>query len=116
MGISIYYSFKVAKNLKSSGFLKDVEDEWSSLFNGAPYESWTWYEPEVVNKKTFGSNTYKYEGATGLLLSEDSGPESLVKALELLTKVRNNVGGEDWAVNLDDMEMPWIDNCYSIEL
>ncbi len=106
MGVSIYYSFKAKNNLKSSGFLQEIEKEWSQLFDGAPYETWTWYEPEIVSKKLFGKNTYKYEGATGLLLSEDSGPEPLVKALNILTKIRNQVGGDEWSVNLDDMEMP----------
>ena len=116
MGVSIYYSFKVAKNLKSSGLLNKTISEWNRAFNGSPYESWSWYNPVIVKKKLFGENTYKYEGATGLLLNENSGPEPLIKALSILTKIRNQVGGDEWYVHLDDLEMPWIDNSYSIEI
>ena len=116
MGVSIYYSFKVAKNLKSSGLLNKTISEWNRAFNGSPYESWSWYNPVIVKKKLFGGNTYKYEGATGLLLNENSGPEPLIKALSILTKIRNQVGGDEWYVHLDDLEVPWIDNSYSIEI
>jgi hypothetical protein len=39
-------------------------------------------------------------------LSEESDSEPLVKALNILTKIRNQFGGDEWNVNLEDMEIP----------
>ncbi len=90
---------------------------WDTMFEGVPYESWCWYEPKI-EKGLFRKTKYCYEGATQLPMDEEEGPLSVLKSLEVLTELRNKVGGSMWSVSLDDMEIPWDEgsNSYSIEM
>lgn len=117
MGVSIYYQFQSDKELHSSGYLVEIEGLWRDMFEGHPYETWSWYEPKVTEESP-GNLRYTYEGATGLAMDDEEGPISLLKALEVLTKIRNEVGGSIWSVNLDDLEIPWDEasSSYCVEM
>jgi len=106
MSVSIYYKFKASSDLESPGVLKKIEEEWSKAFDGSPYESWCWYKP-VCEKKLLRKSVYTYEGATKLPMDDELGPKSVFIATKLLTLLRRKVGGVEWSVNLDDLEIHW---------
>ena len=103
MSISIYYRFKSESNLTKTDHLQHVVDAWNKEFNGNPYEEWSWYDTELVD------DLFLHEGSTKMPMDEDTFPVALMKSLELLSDLRNSIGGEDWRVNMDDMEIPWDD-------
>ena len=106
MSVSIYYSFKNKKNLEKQGYLKKVEDQWNKAFEGNPYEDWCWYKPEI--EKSFFSKVFKYEGALKMPLNDERETfESIYKAVAFLSAIRNQVGGNDWSVQLDDRVIEW---------
>jgi len=110
MSVSIYYSFKTKEDLAGKGALDDVCKSWNREFDGDPYESWCWYEPEHKN------GNYKFEGATKMNLNEEHAPRYVFVAVQLLTDLRNKYGGNDWSVNLDDLDIHWDDDSQSFLL
>ena len=99
MGVSIYYSFVSDSDLTED--LAELSCAWSDEFEGEPYEQWCWYKPEQAN------GSIHYQGATQLPMEEESGIEAFISASALLSQLRRKVGGKDWSVSLDDMELVW---------
>lgn len=111
MSISIYYQFCADENLENTGILQDITKQWNTAFNGHPYESWCWYE--VI----YNEGLYLYQGATKLPLdNEDKLMHAIVKSLEILTTLRNSVGGVDWCVSVEESEITWDSECKSYQL
>ena len=101
MSVSIYYKFQSKEDLKSSGVLSTIENIWNDKFDGNPYESWTWYEPE------FNNGLYTYEGATKLPPPFQPGKRYIATATAVLSTIRSNIGGSNWNVHIDGQELKW---------
>lgn len=101
MSVSIYYQFKSKQDLVANGQLEKIVQAWDAMFDGDPYESWCWYEPELEE------NIFLYQGSTSLPMHEEEGLDAFMKALDLLSELRQSIGGDDWSVSLDDLEIAW---------
>ncbi|MCP3851703.1 MAG: hypothetical protein GY694_15915 [Gammaproteobacteria bacterium] len=105
MSVSIYYSFESKSDLSKTDHLQQVEENWDKAFNGDPYESWSW-DVERLDDSFF------YQGSTKLPLDDEEDFQiAFLKALELLSGLRNAIEAIDWSVNLDDIEVPWDETC-----
>jgi hypothetical protein len=98
---SIDYGFKHATDLRRDGQLESVVVEWNKAFGGTPYESWSWFEPVA-----FGAG-FEYHGAIKLPDSAEQAWGAIQIAADLLSRLRNAVGGTDWRVAIDTHELPW---------
>ncbi len=101
MSISIYYSFRHAKDLANSGDLHAAQKAWSDAFEGKPYEDWCWYTP------TQQDGVWTYSGATKVPNSPKKAWGAIQLAAQLLSKMRVTHIGTEWSVSVDDHELPW---------
>lgn len=100
MSMSLYFSFKTAAPL-AEDYLQDVSRAWNGAYGGKPYESWGWYEPVEENGK------FIYDGAIKIPPRMNAAWVAIQLAVDLLSQIRNDIGGSDWTVRLDDHEIPW---------
>lgn len=99
MGVSVCYRFTSENDLSTA--LLACSKLWDDEFDGTPYESWCWYEPHRAGA------LHVYQGATSPPPDEERAVRAFLAALRLLSGLRRKVGGEDWAVHVDDAHIPW---------
>ena len=100
MSISIYYWFEHERDLALDETLLKIAKEWERALPAA-YEPWTWYDTERIGGR------YRIEGCTKISPEMEMAWKEIKLAARLLSELRNEVGGVEWRVSVDDHILPW---------